>query len=124
MNFDLTMEQRLLVDSVRAFVEKELYPHEDTVERTGEVPPALDRAIRAKATAQGLYAANMPEDLGGGGLDALTTALMERELGRAAFALQYIVHRHYSLSLERERDDCLIRIMQAIAAARAARRGE
>ena len=83
----------MLVDAVRAFVERELAPHEDAVERDGEVSLALDAEIRAKAQAAGFYAANMPEELGGGGLDAVTMALMERELGRTAFALQYIVHR-------------------------------
>ncbi|MFQ5958613.1 MAG: acyl-CoA dehydrogenase family protein [Alphaproteobacteria bacterium] len=93
MDFALTTEQRLLVDAVRAFVERELVPHEDAVERSGEVPAALDAEIRAKAKANGFYAANMPAELGGGGLDAVSVALMERELGRTAFALQYIVHR-------------------------------
>jgi len=31
MSFPLTPEQTMLVESVRAFVEKELYPHEDLV---------------------------------------------------------------------------------------------
>ena len=93
MNFGLSTEQRLLVEAVRAFVERELVPHEDAVEQTGEVPPELDSEIRAKAQAAGFYAANMPEELGGGGLDAVGLALMERELGRTSFALQYMVHR-------------------------------
>ena len=93
MDFALSTEQRLLVEAVRAFVERELSPHEDAVETSGEVPPELDAQIRARAMEAGFYAANMPEELGGGGLDAVSLALMERELGRTAFALQYIVHR-------------------------------
>ncbi len=93
MDFSLTMEQNLLVDAMRSFVERELAPHEETVERGGEGPAGLDAEIRAKALAAGFYAANMPEELGGGGLDAVSVALMERELGRTSFALQYIVHR-------------------------------
>ncbi len=93
MDFALSSEQEMLVDAVRAFVERELTPHEGAVERSGEVPPELDAEIRAKALTAGFYAANMPEDLGGGGLDAVSMALVERELGRTAFALQYIVHR-------------------------------
>jgi acyl-CoA dehydrogenase len=57
------------------------------------VRPELIAQVKAKAIETGLYAANMPEELGGGGLDAVTVALMERELGRTAFALQYIVAR-------------------------------
>jgi acyl-CoA dehydrogenase len=93
VDFALSDEQSLLVDAVSAFVTRELEPHEDEVERSGDVSPALDADIRAKALAAGFYAANMPEELGGGGLDAVSMALVERELGRTAFALQYIVHR-------------------------------
>ena len=39
MHFGLTDEQKMIVKSVRAFVEKELYPYEDEVERTDEVRP-------------------------------------------------------------------------------------
>ncbi len=93
MDFALSTEQRLLVESLRAFVEQELYPHEAEVERTGELRPELVEAIKAKAIEQGFYAANMPEALGGGGLDHVSTALLERELGKASFALQYVVAR-------------------------------
>jgi len=93
MDFSLTDEQRMLVETVRAFVDKELAPHETAVEKNNQVPPALIAEIHAKAKAAGLYAANMPEDLGGGGLDAVSLALMERELGRTSFALQYAVAR-------------------------------
>jgi len=93
VDLTLTDEQRLIVDTVRAFVEKELYPHEDEVERLDEVPPELAGQIRAKAIAAGLYAANMPAELGGGGLDAVSVVLVERELGRASYALQMLVER-------------------------------
>jgi acyl-CoA dehydrogenase len=93
MDFALSDEQRMLVDMVRRFVEEELYPHEEEVERQGAVPPELQREIRAKAMELGIYAANMPEELGGGGLDNVSLVLLERELGRAAYALQYLVAR-------------------------------
>ena len=38
MNFGLTDEQQMIVDTVRSFVENEIYPHEDAVERSGTVP--------------------------------------------------------------------------------------
>ena len=93
MDFALSDEQRMLVDTVRAFVDKELMPYETEVERQDRVRPELIAQIRERAKAAGLYAANMPEALGGGGLDALGVALMERELGRTSFALQYAVAR-------------------------------
>ncbi len=47
MHFGLTSEQQMLVDSVRAFVEAELTPHEDEVERTDKVRPELIQQIHA-----------------------------------------------------------------------------
>jgi len=93
MDLSLTDEQRLIVATVRDFVERELYPHEDEVERRDEVPGEVARAIRKKAIAAGLYAPNMPAELGGGGLDAVSLGLVERELGRASYALQMLVER-------------------------------
>lgn len=93
MDLSLTDEQRLIAATVRDFVERELYPHEDEVERLDEVPGHLARAIRKKAIAAGLYAPNMPAELGGGGLDAVSLGLVERELGRASYALQMLVER-------------------------------
>ena len=93
VDFELTAEQQLIVETVRDFVEKELYPHEDEVERLDEVPPELAASIRGKALTAGLYAPNMPADLGGGGLDAVSLVLVERELGRAGYALQMLVER-------------------------------
>ena len=93
MQFSLSEEQSLIVETVRRFVAEELVPYEDEVERSNAVPPELIRQIRDRAIAKGLYAVNMPEELGGGGLDALTVALVEIELGHTSFALQYAVAR-------------------------------
>ena len=87
MEFGLSQEQQLVVDTVRSFVENELYPLENDVERTGEVPRELGREIQEKVRALGFYAPNIPEEFGGGGLDHLTFTLLERELGRASMAL-------------------------------------
>ena len=87
MEFGLSHEQQLVVDTVRSFVEQELYPLEDEVERSGRVPEVLGRGIQDKVLELGFYAPNIPEEFGGGGLDTLTFTLLERELGRAAMAL-------------------------------------
>ncbi len=89
MDFSLSEEQRMLVDMARSFVENELYPHEDEVERTGHLRPELVEEIKAKAIEAGLYAANMPEEAGGGGLDTVSWVLLEKELGRANYALHW-----------------------------------
>ncbi|MEX2649073.1 MAG: acyl-CoA dehydrogenase family protein [Alphaproteobacteria bacterium] len=93
MEFALTTEQKLIVETVHKFVEAELYPHEAEVDRTGEIAPELKDRIRARAIEQGLYAMNMPAEVGGGGLDNLTMMLVEKELGRAGYALHFLLAR-------------------------------
>ncbi len=89
MDFNLTEEQRMIVETTRAFVENELYPHEAEVERTGELRRELYEDLKARAIAAGLYAANMPEEVGGAGLDTQSWVLYEKELGRANYALHW-----------------------------------
>ena len=89
MEFALTEEQQLIVKSTRDFVEHELYPHEQEIERTGELRPELLRELKGKAIDAGLYAANMPTEVGGAGLDAVTWILYEKELGRTSYVLHY-----------------------------------
>ena len=87
MDFALTSEQEMVVTTVREFVERELYPHEEAVERSGVVGPELAEAIKRKVIELGFYAPNLPAEVGGGGLDHLTLTLLERELGRPSMAL-------------------------------------
>jgi acyl-CoA dehydrogenase len=93
MDFALDEERRAIVATVRDFVRRELVPHEDLVERLDEVPADLATSIRDKAIAAGLYAANFPAELGGGGLDGLSLTLVERELGWTSYALHALVSR-------------------------------
>ena len=89
MQFAFTDEQRMIVDTTRAFVETELFPHELGIERNGHLPMELIRELQPKAMAAGLYAANMPEEVGGAGLDTLSWLLYEKELGRTNYALHW-----------------------------------
>ncbi len=93
MEFSLSSEQEMIIDTVSSFVEQELYPHEDEVEKTNHIDASLAESIKQKAINLGLYATNMPVKYGGGGLDTLTLCLLEKELGKANFGLQYIVAR-------------------------------
>ncbi|WP_425405047.1 acyl-CoA dehydrogenase family protein [Hwanghaeella sp.] len=93
MDFSLSEEHRLIVETARRFVEEELYPYEAEVEESDTLRPELAAQIRDKSIELGLYAANMPEELGGGGLDTVAMCLLDRELGRANMALNYTVAR-------------------------------
>src|ERR1700733_1400900 len=89
MDFSLSDEQQLVIKTTRNFVRNELYPHEREVEETGVLRTDLQQELKAKAIAAGLYAANMPTEGGGAGLDTVTWALYEKELGFANYALHY-----------------------------------
>jgi acyl-CoA dehydrogenase len=93
MDFSASEEQRLISDALSAFVEREMYPHEAEVERLGTVPDEIARDIVSKAVAAGFYALNMPEAIGGGGLDNVTLAYVERELGKPSLALSTFCSR-------------------------------
>ncbi|MEM7045942.1 MAG: acyl-CoA dehydrogenase family protein, partial [Pseudomonadota bacterium] len=93
MNFGLSEEQEMIVSTVRDFVENEIYPHEDQVERSGSVPPAVAEAIKEKTKELGFYACNFPESVGGAGLSHVDFALVERELGRGSMALTHFFGR-------------------------------
>ncbi len=93
MDFALSNEQKMIIDTTRSFVEQELYPYEAEVEKNNNIDSNLIEKIKQRAVELGLYAPNMPEQYGGGGLDTLTLCLLEKELGKANFGLQYIVAR-------------------------------
>lgn len=93
MQFGLTQEQDMIVETVRSFVENEIYPHEADVERTGEVPADVAADIKQKVIDLGFYACNFPESVGGAGLNHLEFALVERELGRGSMALTHFFGR-------------------------------
>ena len=87
MDFGLSDEQRLLIGTVRRFVDDELRPLEQLVEDSGHLEPELAAAIQAKSRTIGLYAMNMPEGLGGGGLSTMDWMLVEEEFGRTTDVL-------------------------------------
>jgi acyl-CoA dehydrogenase len=89
MDFALSEEQQLIISTTRQFVRQELVPHEREVEDSGVLRPELWRELREKAIAAGLYAANMPTEVGGAGLDAVTWVLYEKELGYTSYVLHY-----------------------------------
>lgn len=93
MHFGLTEEQDMIVNTVRTFVEQEIYPLENQIEKLGYVPEEIGADIKAKVQAMGFYASNFPEEVGGGGLNHLEFALLERELGRGSMALTHYFGR-------------------------------
>ena len=81
MDFQLSDEQRLLIDTVRRFIERELEPLEQGIEDSGALSTPAAQAVHTKAKSLGLYAMNMPTEHGGGGLSALDRILCEEQFG-------------------------------------------
>ena len=97
MNFGLSSEQEMIVETVRSFVEAEIYPLEEEIECLGYVPKDMGQSIARKVREMGFFAANFPEEVGGGGLNHLEFMLLERELGRGSMALTHFWGRPQSI---------------------------
>jgi len=104
MDFALSDEQEMIVSTVRSFVENEIYPHESSVERSGEVPREVAQDIMQKTLDLGFYACNFPENVGGAGLSHLDFALVERELGRGSMALTHFFGRPQNILMACDQD--------------------
>ena len=84
MDLSLSEEQHLLVSSIRGFIESELRPLEEDIEKTGRLADDVASEIRAKSQELGLYAVNIPTKYGGGGLSVLDWMIAEEQFGRTS----------------------------------------
>ncbi len=83
MDFDFPPEVHEVRKRVRAFIDREVIPleaHED--EEAGLAPEFLDR-LRATARAAGLWAPQLPRELGGLGLNTVGLSAVFEEAGRS-----------------------------------------
>ncbi|WP_150254841.1 acyl-CoA dehydrogenase family protein [Nocardiopsis deserti] len=95
IDFSLSDEQRAVRDWVRTFVERELMPLENEVlrrEREGH-PPGLNTEERTRlrelARKSDFWGVETPVEYGGMGLDAVTAAIIEIELGRTFLTFKF-----------------------------------
>lgn len=78
MLLKLTEEQAELRDMIREFGENEMLPVVGQYDRSGIFPTELYR----KLFAMGLHALDIPEELGGSGVDAVTSSVIFEELAK------------------------------------------
>ncbi|MCW5323059.1 acyl-CoA dehydrogenase [Verminephrobacter aporrectodeae subsp. tuberculatae] len=81
IDFSLPNETQMLVATVKRFVEKELNPLEDEIERTNAIDSGVADGLRRKAQELGLWAMHMPEEMGGGGLSTVEFCLVNEQIG-------------------------------------------
>src|SRR4051794_32812168 len=78
---DFTEEHHMIADTTRQFIDNEVTPHIDKLEKHDWT---LSRQLVAKAAELGLIGANIPEEFGGLGLDQTSGGLGGENIGRSA----------------------------------------
>lgn len=87
VDFKLPEELEMLRSTVRGYVDRHLRPLEQSVDRSDHLDPDVFRELRRKAVELGLYAHNLPAEIGGGGLSMLGQVVVGEELGRTSMPL-------------------------------------
>jgi acyl-CoA dehydrogenase len=89
--YGLSAEDLQIQETARSFAD-ELIPLEVTAElNNGELPADVVAGQAKRARELGLHAANMPVELGGGGLSSLRQVLVQEQVGRVTNALAWVV---------------------------------
>lgn len=84
---DFNEEQLMIKDTVRSFVNQEVMPYTDRIEKLEE---GLIPSILEKFAELGFLGTHMPESLGGGDLDYITNTLIGDEIGPSgSFTVTY-----------------------------------
>ena len=78
---DFTEEHRMIAETTRQFIDNEVVPRIDELEKHDW---KLSRELVGKAAELGLIGANIPEEYGGLGLDQTSGALIGENIGRSA----------------------------------------
>ncbi len=83
MDFELSDEQKLIVETIRQFVQEEIVPLEVNLDPDASELEAEDRErLVAKTRAMGFYGLDIPEEFGGPGIDIVTRTLMAMEMAQ------------------------------------------
>ena len=91
MDFALTEQQRILRDSARRLLEREIAPHVKAEEAKGPMDRATTGALIKKLVDFGYVAGPFPTEWGGSGLDEVSHGVMTEELWRVWPALGVMV---------------------------------
>jgi acyl-CoA dehydrogenase len=91
--YPLSNADRSIQDRARAFVDDELIPWEEHAEANGgEIPADARERHHRLAIELGLFAMNMPVELGGTGMTMLQQVLVSEQIGRVTNGLGWCVH--------------------------------
>jgi acyl-CoA dehydrogenase len=91
--YPLSHDDRRIQETARRFVDEELIPWEQQAEEHGgQIPEEEKERHHRLAMELGLWAMNMPRELGGGGLSMLQQTLVSEQIGRVTNGLGWCVH--------------------------------
>jgi acyl-CoA dehydrogenase len=91
--FPMSDDDREIQSRARRFVDEELIPLEVEAEMNrGEIAPELREKHHRMAIDLGLYAMNMPKELGGTGMTTFQQTLVSEQIGRVTNGLGWCVH--------------------------------
>lgn len=93
MNFELSQDHKVLQDSVRDFVNKEIKPLAIQIDEEHAIPDALVRQMGE----MGFLGSYLPEEYGGAGLDMLSYAILVEEISKACGSSGVLISAHTSL---------------------------
>ncbi len=93
MDFELTVEQRMLRDMVREFAQAEIAPRAQEIDDQDEFP----RDLVERMAQLGLLGLPFPEEYGGAGADYLSFVLAVEEIAAASGSMAVIFNGHVSL---------------------------
>ncbi len=94
MDFDLNDEQRLIQDTVRAFVDERVLPN--AIEN--DINHHLDMSVIEGMAELGLLGIVVPEEYGGAGMDYVAEALACEEIERGEAAFRTLISVHVGLN--------------------------
>ena len=91
--YPMADEDRAIQHRARRFVDEDLIPWEQHAEANGgQIPDDAKHAHHDKAVELGLFAMNMPTELGGGGMTTFQQVLVSEQIGRVTNGLGWCVH--------------------------------
>lgn len=96
MDFELSQDHRVLQQSVRDFVEKEIKPLAMQIDETHSIPAELVRKI----SEMGLLGCFVPEQYSGAGMDILSYAIVVEEVSKACGSCGILISAHSSLACD------------------------
>jgi acyl-CoA dehydrogenase len=82
MDFELPEELKLMQQTVRRFVDRELMPLEKSLPDLTDIPPDVRQQLETKVKEMGFWAAAVPTEFGGGGTGALGNMVLREQVSR------------------------------------------